>query len=90
MNRRLRIAGNGRWLLTSGLDGTGWYTRALLERLTAQHPEVEWHVLVDRPSSASWDFLSNATVHVLPPAVLSTAHASHRVARPSECTRVLR
>ncbi len=90
MNRRLRIAVNGRWLLTSGLDGTGWYTRALLERLTAQHPEVEWHVLVDRPSSASWDFLTNATVHVVPPPARHWTlwHLWNRAAVPSALNRI--
>ena len=91
MNRRLRIAVNGRWLLTSGSDGTGWYTRALLERLTAQHPEVEWHVLVDRPSSASWDFLANATVHVLPPPARHWTlwHLWNRAAVPAALNRIL-
>ena len=90
MNRRLRIAVNGRWLLASGLDGTGWYTRALLERMVAAHPDVDWHILVDRPSSGQWDFLQTATVHVVPPPARHWTlwHLWNRLAVPAALRRI--
>ena len=46
--RPARLAVNARWLLPGSLEGTGWYSHRLLERL-ATTPEWELHLFFDRP-----------------------------------------
>ena len=52
--RPFRLAVNARWLLPGSLEGTGWYSHRLLERL-AVHPDWELHLFFDRPT-AGFDY----------------------------------
>ncbi|MGA1363966.1 MAG: glycosyltransferase family 4 protein [Schleiferiaceae bacterium] len=52
--RPVRLAVNARWLLPGALEGTGWYSHRLLERLAA-HPDWELHLFFDRPT-AGFDY----------------------------------
>ncbi|MFM8564512.1 MAG: glycosyltransferase family 4 protein [Bacteroidota bacterium] len=45
--RPFRLAVNARWLLADSLEGTGWYSHRLLERLCAT-PDWEVHLFFDR------------------------------------------
>lgn len=45
--RPFRLAVNARWLLAGSLEGTGWYSHRLLERLCAT-PDWEVHLFFDR------------------------------------------
>ena len=67
MQRSLSIAVNTRWVLSQGLDGTGWYTKSLLDRLIVAHPEVTWHLLFDRTPPTDWQDAPNVKRHVLSP-----------------------
>jgi len=61
------IAINARWLLAGRLEGTGWYTWSILERLVRDE-RFEWHLLFDRQPDPSM-VPQGATAHVvLPPA----------------------
>ena len=62
----LRIGVNARWLIPGRMEGTGWYTRRILEQLVADHPEVEWHLFFDRSHRADLS-LGDAQQHVLGP-----------------------
>ena len=45
--RPFRLAVNARWLLPGALEGTGWYSHRLLERLCTT-PSWEVHLFFDR------------------------------------------
>ena len=62
------IAVNTRFLLPGGLEGYGYFTREVLQLLTRQHPEHQFHFFFDRPFSPHFLFSSNVTGHVLRPA----------------------
>lgn len=63
----MRIAVNTRWLISGKLEGTGWFTHSLLERVTKAHPEVEFHFLFDRPFGQEFIYGPNVKGHVVPP-----------------------
>jgi hypothetical protein len=44
----MRIAVNGRWLLTKRPESLGRYTWEVLIHLMATHPEAQWHLVIDR------------------------------------------
>lgn len=61
------IAVNTRLLLPGKLEGIGWFTYETLQRMTRDHPEVQFHFLFDRPFDERFVFNSNVTPHVVPP-----------------------
>lgn len=63
----MRIAVNTRWLIKDKLEGTGWYTHSLLERVTKDHPEVEFHFIFDRKPDESFRYGPNVKFHRVPP-----------------------
>jgi len=63
----MRIAVNTRLLLAGKLEGIGRFTDEILRRLTADHPEVEFFFLFDRPCDAQFIYGPNVTPVVLPP-----------------------
>ncbi|HAJ99867.1 MAG TPA: glycosyltransferase family 1 protein [Bacteroidales bacterium] len=64
---KLRIAVNTRLLLRGKLEGIGWFTFEAFSRIAAQHPEVEFYFLFDRPYSQEFVFAPNITPVVLFP-----------------------
>ncbi|MFT5920635.1 MAG: glycosyltransferase involved in cell wall biosynthesis, partial [Granulosicoccus sp.] len=65
----MRIAVNTRLLLPGRLEGIGRFTNETLKILVADHPEVEWIFLFDRPFDQQFVFGPNVTpVVVWPPA----------------------
>ncbi len=54
-------------LLRGKLEGIGWFTYEIFKRLTAQHPEIEWVFLFDRPFSDEFVFGKNVTPMVVRP-----------------------
>ena len=63
----MKIAVNTRLLLTTNIDGIGWFTAETLKRITQQHPEHEFTFIFDRPFSDSLIFSSNITPVIIPP-----------------------
>jgi glycosyltransferase involved in cell wall biosynthesis len=63
----LKIAVNTRLLLTTNIDGIGWFTAETLSRITQQHPEHEFIFIFDRPFDSSLIFSSNITPLIVPP-----------------------
>lgn len=63
----MKIAVNTRLLLTTNIDGIGWFTAETLKRITQQHPEHEFTFIFDRPFSDSLIFSSNITPVIVPP-----------------------
>lgn len=55
----MRIAVNTRLLLKGKLEGIGWYTHQMLERIVRAHPEHEFLFLFDRPYDPSFIFAPN-------------------------------
>jgi len=55
----MRIAVNTRLLLKGRLEGIGWYTHQMLERIVRAHPEHEFLFLFDRPYDPSFVFAPN-------------------------------
>lgn len=63
----MRIAVNTRLLLKGRLEGIGWYTHQMLERMVKAHPEHEFLFLFDRPFDASFIFAPNVKGIVVHP-----------------------
>jgi len=63
----MRIAVNTRLLLKGKLEGIGWYTHQMLERIVRAHPEHEFIFFFDRPYDVSFIFASNITPVVVHP-----------------------
>lgn len=64
----MHIAVNTRFLLPGGhLEGIGRFTFETLRHLVAQHPQVTFHFLFDRPFDARYLLGPNVVPHVLSP-----------------------
>ncbi|MFT4523869.1 MAG: glycosyltransferase involved in cell wall biosynthesis [Bacteroidia bacterium] len=63
----MRIAVNTRLLLPGRLEGIGRFTNETLKILVADHPEVEWIFLFDRPFDQQFIFGPNVTPVVVWP-----------------------
>jgi glycosyltransferase involved in cell wall biosynthesis len=63
----LKIAINTRFLLKNKLEGIGWYTYEVLQRLVENHPEDEFIFFFDRPYHTDFIFGKNVTPVVLFP-----------------------
>jgi len=55
----MRIAVNTRLLLIGKLEGIGWYTHQMLERIVKAHPEHEFYFFFDRAYDPSFLFAAN-------------------------------
>lgn len=65
----MRIGINTRFLLSSKMEGFGWYTYEVVKRLVENHPEHEFVFFFDRPFDEKFIFAENVTPVVLfPPA----------------------
>lgn len=63
----MRIAINTRFLLSSKMEGFGWYTFEITKRLVQNHPEHEFVFFFDRPFDKKFVFGPNVTPIVLSP-----------------------
>ncbi|MES2556977.1 MAG: glycosyltransferase family 1 protein [Bacteroidota bacterium] len=63
----MRIAINTRFLLSSKMEGFGWYTFEVVKRLVEQHPEHEFVFFFDRAFDPKFVFGPNVTPVVLNP-----------------------
>lgn len=63
----MRIAINTRFLLTSKMEGFGWYTYEIVRRIVLAHPEHEFIFFFDRPFEPSFVFADNVKAVVLNP-----------------------
>jgi glycosyltransferase involved in cell wall biosynthesis len=63
----MRIAVNTRLLLKNRMEGTGWFAYECLKRITAAHPEHEFHFIFDRPFDTSFVFSENVKPHYIGP-----------------------
>lgn len=54
-------------MLTNKLEGIGWFTYEVFKRMTANHPEVEWLFIFDRPYAPHFIFQENVKAKVLAP-----------------------
>lgn len=65
----MRIGINTRFLLSSKMEGFGWYTYEVVKRLVENHPEHEFIFFFDRPYDPKFVFAENVTPVILfPPA----------------------
>lgn len=65
----MRIGVNTRFLLSSKMEGFGWYTYEVVKRLVEAHPEHEFIFFFDRPFDEKFVFAKNVNPVVLfPPA----------------------
>lgn len=65
----MRIGINTRFLLSSKMEGFGWYTYEVVKRMVLQHPEHEFVFFFDRPFDKQFVFAENVTpIVLLPPA----------------------
>ncbi len=65
----MRIGINTRFLLSSKMEGFGWYTYEVVKRMVETHPEHEFVFFFDRPFDEKFVFGKNVTPVVLfPPA----------------------
>ncbi|TSJ45423.1 glycosyltransferase family 4 protein [Fluviicola chungangensis] len=65
----MRIGVNTRFLLSSKMEGFGWYTFEVVRRMVEAHPEHEFVFFFDRPFDEKFVFAKNVTPVVLfPPA----------------------
>jgi glycosyltransferase involved in cell wall biosynthesis len=65
----MRIGINTRFLLSSKMEGFGWYTFEIVKRIVLNHPEHEFIFFFDRPFDKQFIFAKNVTPVVLfPPA----------------------
>jgi hypothetical protein len=68
MSKKIRIAVNTRLLQANKLEGIGWFSFETLKRITAAHPEIEFHYIFDRPYAKEFITSGNIRPHVyLPP-----------------------
>jgi len=63
----MRIAVNTRFLLSSKMEGFGWYTYEIVKRLVENHPEHEFLFFFDRAYDPKFVFGENVTPVVLSP-----------------------
>lgn len=63
----MRIGVNTRLLLKGKLEGIGWYTHQMLERIVRAHPEHEFIFFFDRPYDPSFVFAPNVKPVVVHP-----------------------
>lgn len=63
----MRIAVNTRFLLSSKMEGFGWYTLEIVKRLVEKHPEHEFIFFFDRAYDPRFIFSNNVTPVVLNP-----------------------
>ncbi len=63
----MRIAVNTRFLLKGRLEGIGWFTDQVLQRLVAAHPEHEFVFFFDRPFDKAFLYGPNVTPVVCQP-----------------------
>ncbi|MDB5252754.1 MAG: glycosyltransferase family 4 protein [Flaviaesturariibacter sp.] len=61
------VAVNTRLLLSSQLEGIGYFTREVFTRLASAHPEHSFHFLLDRPYEGTDPFPRNVHLEVLGP-----------------------
>ncbi|RYZ25217.1 MAG: glycosyltransferase family 1 protein [Chitinophagaceae bacterium] len=61
------IAVNTRFLLAENLEGFGYFTKEVLQRLVNNYPQHRFHFFFDRPFDESFIFSSNVTAHILTP-----------------------
>ena len=61
------VAVNTRFLLEDHLEGYGYFSREVLQLITQQHPEHQFHFFFDRPFRQDYLFAPNVTGHVLSP-----------------------
>ena len=61
------IAVNTRFLVEGSLEGFGNFTAEIFGTMARQHPEHQFHFLLDRPYSGAHDFPSNVTMQVISP-----------------------
>ncbi len=65
----MKIAINTRLLLDGKMDGIGWFTWETARRISAQHPQHEFHFLFDRPFNPKFIESPNVIPHIIyPPA----------------------
>lgn len=79
------MAINTRLVIPGKLDGIGWFTLETVQRITADHPEHQFHLLFDRRPPLALFPTSNVQCHwLLPPArrpFLQDLWFDHAVAR---------
>ncbi len=63
----MRIAVNTRFLLSTKMEGFGWYTYEVVKRLVEEHPEHEFIFFFDRKFDEKFIFGDNVTPVVLSP-----------------------
>jgi glycosyltransferase involved in cell wall biosynthesis len=63
----MRIAINTRFLLSTKMEGFGWYTFEIAKRLVLNHPEHEFVFFFDRAYDEKFIFAKNVTPIVLSP-----------------------
>jgi len=63
----MRIGINTRFLLSSKMEGFGWYTYEVVKRLVEQHPEHDFIFFFDRAYDSKFIFGENVTPVVLHP-----------------------
>lgn len=64
----MKIAVNARFLLPRDLEGIGWYTHEIVQRMAHQHPEDEFMLLLDRHfDHRHFLYAPNVKAVVLPP-----------------------
>jgi glycosyltransferase involved in cell wall biosynthesis len=61
------IAVNARFLLPGRLEGFGYFTKEVAQRLATKHPEHRFHFFFDRPFDEGFIFSRNVQGHVLSP-----------------------
>lgn len=65
----MQIGVNTRFLLSSKMEGFGWYTYEVVKRMVEAHPEHEFVFFFDRPFDRKFIFAKNVSLVVLfPPA----------------------
>jgi len=63
----MRIAMNTRFLLSSKMEGFGWFTYEVVKRIVKNHPEHEFFFFFDRAYDEKFIFADNVTPIVLKP-----------------------
>jgi len=63
----MRIGVNTRFLLDGKLEGIGWFTHEVFQRVTAMMPEVEFIFFFDRPPASHFIYGRNVQAVVLSP-----------------------
>lgn len=62
-----KIIVNTRLLLPGRLEGIGWFSHQVLQRITKQNPDIVFHFLFDRPFDDSFIYANNIIPHVIAP-----------------------